>query len=207
MSEKKTRRASTPDRRAADAKRETVRIRRKYKVEIDKKTRLLPSEIPHVENMIVILKVAGYTRKQMASTIGISRGQVTAILAKPEISEEIGVLRSALPRAALELIQNYMIEAIMAIVDVLRSSSEDKMILQAAGELLDRGGIPKASRQERHQVNEDRTTFTDEGILERLREAPVEVQEQAAKMIDEFEKLLGQFADTSEEDHDAESTE
>lgn len=198
-----TRRASTPDHRAADTKREVVRIRRKYNVTIDKTHKLLPSEIRHVENMVVILKVAGYTRVQMAKVIGISKGQVKSILDKPEISEEIGVLREALPRASLELIQNYMIEAIMAIVDVLRTAGDDKIVLQAAGELLDRGGIPKASRQERHQVNEDRTTFTDEGLLERLRDAPVEVQEKAAQMIEEFEKLLGDFADREAESEPA----
>lgn len=193
-------RTSTPERRAADSKREVARIRRQYKVNTTKRRKLLPSEIPHVEHMVVILKCAGYSQRQMSSVIGISKGQVREILNRPEISEEISVLRASLPKAAIELIQGYMIEAVQAIVDVLRTSGDDKMILQAAGELLDRGGIPKASRQERHQVNEDRTTFTDEGILERLREAPVEVQEKAAQMIDEFEKLLEQHADTIEDD-------
>lgn len=202
-----TQRRSTPERRVADSKREVARVRRKYKVNTTKRKKLLPSEIPHVEHMVVILKCAGYSQRQMASVIGISKGQVAEILHKPEISEEVAVLRASLPRAAMELMQGYMIEAVQAIVDVLRASNDDKMILQAAGEILDRGGIPKASRQERHQVNEDRTTFTDEGLLERLREAPVEVQEKAAQMIDEFEKLLSDHADREEQETDDEPSE
>lgn len=192
------RKDSTPDRRAADGKRDVARIRRRYKTKLNVKTRLLPGEITHVENMVVILKVAGYSQRQMASQIGISKGQVKAILDKPEISEEIVALRAALPRAALELIQNYMIEAITTVVDIMRTEPDNKIVLQAAGDILDRGGMPKASRQERHQVNEDRTTFTDEGLLERLREAPVEVQEEAAQMIDKFEQLLAAYADREE---------
>jgi DNA-binding XRE family transcriptional regulator len=200
------RRASTPDRRAADVKQENQRVRRRYKLNIAAPVKLLPAEVKHVENMVVILKVAGYSRVQMAKAIGISRGQVRAILEKPEISEEIEVLRSILPRAALELIQGYMIEAVMAIVDVLRSSPDDKIILQAAGDILDRGGMPKASRQERHSVNEERTTFTDEGIVERLREAKPEIQEEAAQLIEKLEELLAVHADQVE-DTDEESAE
>jgi hypothetical protein len=195
----KTRRSSVPDRRAADGKHEVAKIRRKYKVTLNKRHKLLPGEVRHVESMIVILKVAGYSQRQMAQVVGISKGQVKEILTKPEVSEEIVALRAAIPRAALELIQNYMIESIMTIVDVMRTEPDNKIVLAAAGDILDRGGMPKASRQERHQVNEDRTTFTDEGLLERLREAPIEVQERAAVMIDEFEKLLTEHADKEEE--------
>jgi len=198
------RRASTPDRRAADARREQDRIRRKYKINITRSTNLLPSEIPHVKNMVVILKVAGYSQTQMSKVIGISRGQVREILSLPEISEEVGALRAALPAAALELIQGYMIEAVQAVVDVLRTSEDDKIVLQAAGDILDRGGMPKASRQERHNVNEDRTVFTDEGIVDRLREAKPEVQEEAAQLIEKLEELLAVHADTTESESESE---
>jgi hypothetical protein len=92
-----------------------------------------------------------------------------------------------------------MIEAVQALVDVMRRTDDDKYILQAAGEILDRAGLPKASRQERHQVNEERTTFTDEGMVERLREAPVEVQERAAQMIEQLESLLTESANAPQE--------
>jgi len=201
------RRFSTPDRRAADARREQERIRRKYKLNITRSTNLLPSEIPHVKNMVVILKVAGYSQTQMSKVIGISRAQVREILSLPEISEEVGALRAALPSAALDLIQGYMIEAVQAIVDVLRSSGDDKIVLQAAGDILDRGGMPKASKQERHTVNEERTVFTDEGIVERLREAKPEVQEEAAQLIEALEGLLAVHADTTESESDDEPAE
>lgn len=193
MTERKT---SIPDRRASAKKKETERIRRKYKVDVTKHKKLLPGEIPHVELMLVVLRVAGYSKVQISKVIGISRKQVDEMLANPDVQAQLVAVRTRLPQAALELLEGYMVEAIQSIVDVMRKSTDDKFILQAAGEVLDRAGIPKASRQERFQVNEDRTTFTDEGIVERLREAPVEVQEAAAQMIENLETLLTQNADT-----------
>jgi hypothetical protein len=198
------RKAVTPAKRSADAKREIAHVKRKYKVNLNKPRNLLPAEVPHVEDTIVVLKLAGYTRSQMSKVIGVSKGQIKQILDRPDISERIVEIRQALPQAALDLLQGYMIEAVQAIVDVMRTSSDSKYILSAASEILDRAGLPKASKQERHTVNEDRTTFTDQGIVERLRESSPEVQEQAAQMIESLESLLTQHADTEEDDSAAE---
>jgi hypothetical protein len=184
------RRASTPDTRAADAKENVRRVRRQYKVDLTKRRKLLPAEIPHVEDMVIVLKLAGYTRTQMAKVIGISKGQVKEILEKPEVNEKMAELRAALPQAALDLIQGYMIEAVQAIVDVMRKTQDDKLILQAAGDILDRAGLAKASRQERHNIEEQKITVTDDGLLDKLRTASPEVQEQAAQMIEKMEALL-----------------
>lgn len=200
------RRASTPDTRAADAKRKVSRVKRRYKADLNKSRKLLPAEIPHIEDMVIVLKLAGYSRSQMAKVIGISRGQVKIILENPATSDKLAAIRVRLPQAALDLLQGYMIEAVQAVVDVMRTTGDDKLILQAAGEILDRAGLPKASRQERHQVNEDRTTFTDDGLVERLREAPPDVQEKAAQIIEELENLLAQYADVAASEGEDDTT-
>ncbi len=186
------RKESTPNKRAVNRKKEVDRIRRRYKVDVNKKRRLLPGEIPHVQNMIVVLRLAGYSNVQIARIIGISRNQVTDHLKEPAVAELLVSLRARLPQAALDLLQGYMIEAVQAIVDVLRRSGDDKYILQAASEILDRAGLPKASKQERHTIEEERVTFTDDGIVESLREAPIEVQEEAAQLIERLESILTQ---------------
>jgi len=195
------RRISQPDQRAADAKRQRASIRRKYKIDLNKRRNLLPGEIPHVIDTLIVLKLAGYSNIQMGKVIGISRGQVREFLASEIVQERLVELRQALPQAALNLLQGYMVEAVQALVDVMRRTDDDKYILQAAGEILDRAGLPKASRTERHNVNEEKTTFTDDSMVERLREMPVEVQEQAAQMIEQLEALL---SDVKEGDAEAE---
>jgi hypothetical protein len=188
------RRESQPDKRAADVKREVAAVRRKYKVDLNKRKKLMPAEIPGIKDTIIVLKLAGYSRSQMSKIVGISKGQIKELLEEADVTERIVTLRSALPQAALDLLQGYMIEAVQAIVDVMRRTNDDKLIIQAAGEILDRAGLPKSSRQERSQINENRTIITDDGLLDRLRGASPEVQEQAAQLIEGLENLLAEHS-------------
>lgn len=165
-------------------------MRRRYKVDVTKQARLLPAEIPLVKNMVVMLHIAHYSKTQIARIIGISRDQVRDFLDAEDVQEMIVHLRSQLPAAAGELLKGYMIEAVQAIVDVMRRSTDDKVVVQAASEILDRGGLAKLTKSERHQTNEDLLTITDDGIVDRLREASPEVQEQAAQLIEQLEGLL-----------------
>lgn len=180
----------TPAVRARDAKLEVNRVRRRYKKGLRTRKRLMKFEESHVIVMCVILQLGGYSRTQMSQIIGISRGQVREFLDTPEAKELLVGLRQRLPQAALDLLHGYMIEAVQAIVDVMRSSADDRYILQAAGEILDRAGLPKSSRQERHSINDERVTVTDDGLVEKLREASPEVQEEAAQIIERLEELL-----------------
>ena len=133
---------------------------------------------------------------QIARIIGISRDQVAEMLQEPGVMEMIVTLRQEIPEAALDLMEAYMIEAVQAIVDVMRVSEDDAVVLKAASEILDRTGLPKTTKQERHQTNEERTTITDDGIVEALREASPEVQEAAATLIEQLEGLLKTAATT-----------
>lgn len=199
-------RKSTPATRRVGQQKEIQRVRRKYKVNVSKPKKFVAGEEAHVEQMVVVLKIAGYSNVQAAKIVGVGRNQVAEILKRPRVLEMLTSLRLSLPQAALELLQGYMIEAVQAIVDVMRVSNDDKYVLQAAGEILDRAGIPKASRQERHNVNEERTTFTDEGVIDRLRDAPPAVQEKAAQMIEAFEELLAEYADVEAVEDDGENS-
>jgi transcriptional regulator with XRE-family HTH domain len=180
----------SPEARSKAKERENLRIRRRYKKNLNLSRKLLPGEKVHVEDMAVVLRLAGYSQDQIARVIGLSQTQVMELLKNPVVNEKLVTMRKALPAAALDLLQDYMIEAVQTVVDVMRSSDDDKIVLQAAGEILDRSGLAKASRQERHQITENRTVFTDDGILEQLRKASPELQEQAAQVIEQLENLL-----------------
>ena len=195
---------SVPLVRAQKARLEVDRVRRRYKKGLRTRKRLMKFEEQHVIVMVVILQLGGYSRTQMAQIIGISRGQVREFLDRPEAKELLVGLRQRLPQAALELLHGYMIEAVQAIVDVMRTSGDDKYVLQAAGEILDRAGLPKSSRQERHNINDERTTITDDGLVEKLREASPEVQEEAAQIIERLEELLVKSAEEPVEESSGE---
>jgi len=179
-----------PEGRAETRNREISRIRRKYKSDLKLSRRILPGERKHIEDMVIVLKLGGYSLTQIARIIGLSFPQVKTIIEKPHATERLIFLRSALSNAALELLQGYMIEAIQTIVDIMRLEPDNKIVLAACGEILDRAGIVKGSRTERLQVSESRTVFTDDGMVEALRTASPEVQEQAAQLIEQMEGLL-----------------
>lgn len=191
-------RESTPNRRASETKKDVTRVRRRYKKNTNRQARILPGEIIHVQSMVAVLHIAHYTKQQIARIIGISRGQVREFMEAPEVNELIVKMRAELPAAALELMEGYQIEAVQAIVDVMRVSEDDSQVLKAASEILDRTGLPKVSKQEQYRTNEEKTTFTDDGIVEALREASPEVQEEAARIIEKLEELLNKNAAEAE---------
>lgn len=196
-------RQSQPLKRANAAKKEVNRVKRKL-TDPKKRKKLLPGEIEHVEDMVVILALAGYSRTQTGQIVGVSRGQVREILERPHVTEKLVLLRRKIPEAALELLKGYMIEAITTIAQVMRSAEDDKYVLQAAAEILDRAGMPKASRQERHSIDETKTTISDDGLLEKLRQANPKVQEEAAQLVESLETLLADHAaEQDKENNDA----
>lgn len=177
------------DRAESNAKR-IARVRRKYKTNVRTKRKYAKGEEAAIAVNVAVFKIAGYSNTQIAEIVGISRGQVAAHLANPDTEELLVTLRDSLSNAALDLLEQYQIEAIQAIVDVMRSSEDDGMILKAAADILDRAGIPKVSRSEKKVENEHTATFTDDGIVEAIRELSPEAQEQAAQMIEQLENFL-----------------
>jgi len=181
---------------SADVKKLQKQVRRRYKVNPKKRVKVTLGKEEFNFRMVIILELAGYSRTQMAKIIGISKNQVKELLESPQSAEQINFMRERIPGAALELIQNYMIEAVQTIVDVMRTTPADEMRLKAAGDLLDRGGAAKASRTEQsvHKVNEERHTFTNDGIVDAIRQLPPEKQEEAAQMMEKFEQFLSDAA-------------
>lgn len=191
-----------PQNRSASTRKTNSRITRRYrpaeKLNIRRKIRLGESE--HVLNMCVILCIAGFNNTQIGKVVNISRGQVKELLESPEGQELYQGLLVAIPEAAKTLLESLAIEAVQSIADVMRSSSDEKYILQAAGEILDRTGLPKATKSEKkvHNTNEELTRITDDGLVDRLREAPPDVQEKAASMIEDLEQMLSEFGQEEE---------
>lgn len=190
------RRNSTPEDRNKDLDKHRNRVRRRYKVDLSKRRKFIPGEEAYVGVQVAVLKISGYSNTQIGKVIGLSRGQVKEFLKQPDVSELILNLRASLPTAAIELLQSYMVEAITTLVDVMRTEQDNTLVLKAAGEILDRGGVPKASRQERENVNREEFNInvSDGGMVDALRQLPPEKQEEAAQMMEKLESMLADAA-------------
>ena len=165
-------------------------VRRRNSRAVNIRRKLLPGEKRHIEEQIAVLRIAGYNNTQIAKVTGVSRGQVKEILESGDVTELVNELRLALTKAASNLLEHSLIEAVQALVNILRSSKDEQNIIKAAGEILDRGGLPKLSRQEQRREIETKTSFTDDGIVDAIRMLPPEQQEEAAQMIEGLQKML-----------------
>jgi predicted RNA-binding Zn ribbon-like protein len=167
--------------------------------------------MPHEESFLkeeaIILKLAGFNNKQIGDAINISREQVSDWLNEPEQISKFAKLTQAIPAAARQLLQTYSVEAVAAIVDVMRHSEDDKFILEAAKEVLDRTGLPKATRQEIQSEKTERVEFgADESQLVELRQLPPELQEEAAQAMEELQDHLKQLSERAKDANESAGT-
>jgi hypothetical protein len=181
----------TPADRAAALEVQTARVKKRYKLNVKTKRRFeIQGEEELVKDMIVVLKLANYTHGQIGSIVGVSRGQVREYLQDENLQKKLLHLREALPQAALELGQAYLIEAVQAVVHVLRTEPDNALVLKAAAEMFDRFGLPKLSRTEAKVDETSNFGSTDESLISQFRGVSPEFQEKAAQLHDMFEEGL-----------------
>jgi hypothetical protein len=97
--------------------------------------------------------------------------------------------KKKLPEAAVNLGKAYLVEAVQAVVHVMRTETDNALVLKAAAELFDRFGIPKTSRNESKIESPDSSGVSTEipkGTMDKLRNAPPEVQSAIADLNDSF---------------------
>lgn len=186
-----------PEDRNSTLEKQRQGVRRKYRV--NKKKRRVnfePGEEDHLKAISVILKIAGFSNTQIGASVGVTRGQVGDWLKEEKIQKLYLSTLEAIPAAAKDLLQTYSIEAVHAIADVMRTSQDDKMILEAAKDILDRSGLPKASRSE---VDKNETHKVEVGIdqeqISSLRDLPPHLQEEAAQMFENLETSLRELVE------------
>jgi hypothetical protein len=188
---------------------------KKYKVDVRTRSPVtLPKEQQIIEDTVVVLKVAHYSNTQISKIVGISRGQVAEILKAPRIQQRVQRITEKLPQAALNQLQNYMIEAVQWIVHVgrmnLHEGGDHNLVLKAADTILDRGGTPKTSRTEKKDESENPLNAIGRGghedVFERIRTLPPEMQERAAQLYDALEDGLKSIIAEGAEEPNAEET-
>lgn len=192
---------AVPTRKSKDdpLKKEMKRIRRRYKIPAKNK-KFSPGERDAIEFQVVVLKLAGYSQRQLAAAVGISRAQVSEIVNAPHNQELIVETRLNLAEKVQEFLQLMMPEAAMTIVDVMRTEDDGNLRLKAAADIFDRGGIPKVSRSERKEEHEESVSLKGDDFLDAIRQLPPEMQEQAAQMIENLQALVdGNLTDEESE--------
>lgn len=176
----------TPEERAALIEKAEKRARKTYRISKRDRKDIGEDEIVVIKDMLVSLRLVGYTPSQCAAIVGMSKGQVREIVNDPNFKKRLESLRSKLPEAAVNLGRAYLVEAVQAVVHILRTEKDNALVLKAAAEIFDRFGIPKVSRSEAKIDPPDTGNEIPNSLMAKLRAASPEVQEQIALLQESF---------------------
>lgn len=194
---------TTPEARAAKSQDPVKQVRRRYKKNITTRTKFIEGEEGLVKDMVVILKLANYSHSQIGTIVGVSRGQVKEYLAEPAVQKKLLALRAGIPQAALQLLEAMLIEAAVTVVHVMRTETDNALVLKAASEIFDRAGLPKLSRQEKKVDGDSPLTGIGRGghedVLTDIANLTPEIQEKAAQLYDLFETGLKNLIEEAKE--------
>ena len=185
----------TPEGKAAKLQEQKKAVTRKYKTNVTRRRKFnFEGEEELVIDMIIFLKIANYSNTQIAMIVGVSKGQVAKYLDDGNVQKRYISLKAKLPEAAFALGQAYLIEAVQAVANVMRTTDDDSVVLKAAGEIFDRFGIPKVSRTEMKNPEESGDEHpVDKTLMDRIRAASPEVQQGVAELQEMFETGIEQL--------------
>lgn len=147
------------------------------------------------------LKAASYSYTYIGEALGTTRGAVKGWFQdNPKMAERVAEIQADFLNGAIKLLRTYAVELVEMLVNIARTSDDDKIRIQAITEALDRMGLAKVNKSESvskitegQEINiVDRT-----GLVDALKEAPPEVQQQAAQ---HMEALLALSAEHTSQD-------
>lgn len=178
----------TPDERSDFIKKTQARGRKGYKTNLKKRTVVSDEELVIIKDCIVSLKLVGYTNTQISSIVGLSKGQTRDVINDPNFQSRLSAISKKLPEAAYRLGQAYLIEAVQAVLHVMRTEQDNALVLKAAAELFDRFGIPKNTKTEikTEKPVDETATEIPKNVMDKLRQATPETQEAIAGLHEGF---------------------
>jgi hypothetical protein len=178
----------TPDERAEVIRKAQSKAKKGYRLNTKTPRKgVTEDEIIVIKDMLISLKLVGYSNSQCGAIVGLSRGQVREIVRDPNFLKRLESIKTKLPEAAVNLGRAYLVEAVQAVVHILRTETDNALVLKAAAELFDRFGIPKLTRSEQKvETPDEPTDEINQSILDKLRNQPPEVQERVASLHQSF---------------------
>lgn len=197
----------SPEERSEVLERAQARAKRGYrlKTKTDRKG-VTENEIVVIKDMLVSLKLVGFSNEQCAAIVGLSRRQVKEIVGHPNFQRRLETLRTKLPEAAINLGRAYLVESVQAVAHVLRTEKDSALVLKAAAEMFDRFGIPKVSRTEAKTdpTPPENNDELSEDVMDKLRRANPETQEKIAALQESFSEGVERLLNEGSEDGPAE---
>lgn len=182
----RTANVQTPSERSAALDKANAKAKRAYKGNLNKKRSVTDDEMVILTDMMVSLRLVGYSNSQIGAIVGLSKGQVSKVTSDEDFQKRLRSLREKLPEAAMNLGKAYLVEALQAVIHVLRTENDNALVLKAAAEVFDRFGIPKTSRTETKTEPTESPDELPKTMMNRLRQADPSIQEKVASLHESF---------------------
>jgi hypothetical protein len=182
------RNTKTPEERSEIVAKAHRKAKKNYRLNTKRDRKdISDDEITIIKDMLVSLRLVGYTPSQCAAIVGMSKGQVKEIVNDHNFKSRLASLQTKLPEAAVNLGRAYLVEGVMAVVHVMRTETDNALVLRAAAELFDRFGIPKVSKTEaKIDTPTSQGDEINDQLMNKLRGAPPEIQEKVAALQESF---------------------
>lgn len=189
--------SGTLEQQRAKIKKDYKRGKRTEK-RIENVASLTEIELATKKEAACFLKAADYSFTYIAEALNLTRGIVGKWFEEPAMRQRVDDIQSDFLDGAVKLLRTYAIELIEMLVEIARTTSDDKIAIQAITECLDRMGISKVNKSESvaSVTKKSEVDITDKtGLLSAMKEAPPEVQQQMAMKLDEAMALAAEHTD------------
>lgn len=138
------------------------------------------------------LKASDYSNTYIGDTLGVTTSMVKRWFTDdPKMREQVVAIQSDMMDGALKLMKTFALEGIEILIDVARRSGDDKVVIQAVTEILDRAGLTKVNKSESHTVKTERAEADlSPDFFSKLEGLPIETQTKLAQMAQEMNTLV-----------------
>lgn len=142
------------------------------------------------------LKAADFSHTYIGEALGVSRGVVKGWFEdNPEMREKVAKIQKDYIDGAVKLLKTYAIELVEMLVEIARSDVDPATRIKAITEALDRMGMSKVNKSESvvSGTQKSEVELVDKsGMIEKLKDAPPEVQAQVAEHMEQVLALTAE---------------
>jgi hypothetical protein len=151
-------------------------------------------------------KAAGFSHNYIGDALNLTRGQIGHWFEEPAMQERYRAISADMKNGAIKLLKSYAIEIVESLMTIARTTDDEKLAASVLQDLADRIGLTKVSRTESATTatQKSEVEITDPaGLVEKLKDAPPEVQQQAAQHMEGMMALMAEHIDTADVTHAA----
>lgn len=138
------------------------------------------------------LKAQDFSHSYIGDAVGVSRSTVASWFTNPELRlmERVATIRKDFINGTVKLLKSYLIEIVESLMDIMRTTTDEKLAVDIGFQILDRVGLSKVNKSQSVSAitNREELEVTDRtGLLGRAKNAPPHVQ---AKMAEAMETMI-----------------